>query len=105
MKIQIQRFSLHQNAKVMAIVWTVCIIIFLVPFMLLMMLLNPEPVRYPVAQFIPMLLMPLVYLVFTYISSIIALAIYNALVPKIGGIEYIAEVTRTDMPPNTPGQQ
>ncbi|MEG0922726.1 MAG: hypothetical protein RSD57_16710 [Comamonas sp.] len=94
MRIQIQRVPLHQNAKVMAILLSISMVIFVIPFSLITMLVSPGPIRFQVVQMLPMLLMPLLYLIFSYVSMIIACAIYNALVSKTGPLEFEADVTR-----------
>ena len=95
MKIQIQRFSLHQNAKVMALMMAISSLIFLIPYSLVMWIILPRGVSIPWGLVI---FAPLIYLVLGYISIIIGCLIYNALARKIGGMEYFADVTRSDTP-------
>ncbi len=84
MKQQIARFSPHQNAKVMAVMWAVVSLIFLVPFFLLASLFGA-------GQTMPIwviIVAPLFYLVIGYIGVVIACALYNVIAPFTGGIEY-----------------
>jgi len=86
MKQQIARFSPHQNAKVVAVLMAVTSLIFLIPVFLLMSLIGVGGGSRP-----PMLvifIMPLIYLVFGYISAVIGCALYNVIVPFTGGLEY-----------------
>ena len=93
MKIQILRFSLHQNAKVMALMMAICSLIVIVPMMLVFWLTVPPGMPIPWGLY---LLAPLFYLVFGYICMAIGALVYNYLARKVGGVEYIAEVTRTE---------
>jgi cation transporter-like permease len=85
MKKQITRFSPHQNAKVFAILMALGSLVFLVPFMLIALAQAPAgggPPWYLV------LIFPVVYLVFGYLSIAVACWIYNTMYPHIGGIEF-----------------
>lgn len=87
MKIQIKRFSPHQNAKVCAVLMAVSSLIFVVPFFLMTsMMAVPEGQKGP-PSFI-FLLFPIMYLVMGYIMIVIGSALYNLLTKYIGGIEY-----------------
>ncbi len=85
MKQQVVRFSLHQNAKVFAVLIAISSLIFLIPLMLIFMLATPVAGRPPM---IMIAIMPIIYLVFGYISVAIGCAIYNFMYPYIGGIEF-----------------
>jgi uncharacterized membrane protein len=87
MKVQIKRFSLHQNAKVAAVLMAVSSLIFFIPFMLIA-LFAPQETEKGFGHSIMSLFFPIFYLVFGYIMMIISLAIYNFLSKYIGGIEY-----------------
>jgi len=91
MKQQVARLSPHQNAKVMAVLSAVVSLIVFLPFAFLGSLFGAGP-RGSLWFFI---LMPVAYFVFTYIMFAIGCALYNVLVPVIGGFEY---------EPSTPGQ-
>jgi hypothetical protein len=85
MKQQVARLSPHQNAKVMAVMMAVISLIFVLPFMLIGSLFGLGGARGSLWMLIAA---PIFYLVFTYIVWVIVCAIYNALVPFIGGLEY-----------------
>ncbi len=85
MKQQVARFSPHQNGKVMAVMMALISVIFLLPFMLIGSLFGLGAGRGSLWMLIAL---PIFYLVFTYVTFAIGCAIYNALVPFIGGFEY-----------------
>lgn len=85
MKQQVASFSPHQNGKVFAVLMTISSLVFIVPFGLFAMVSAPEGARAPMFMF---LLMPLIYLVFGYISVAIGCAVYNFMFQYIGGIEF-----------------
>ncbi|HET7833077.1 MAG TPA: hypothetical protein VFK88_08955 [Gallionella sp.] len=85
MKQQITRFSPHQNAKVTAILMAIGSLIFVVPIFVLVALKAPAGTQPPMAMLI---IMPLIYLIFGYISIAILSAVYNFLYKYIGGIEF-----------------
>lgn len=91
MKHQIARFSPHQNAKVFAVLMAVGSLVFLVPFMLLTIGMAPQGAAPPWAFVIAL---PLIYLVFGYLSVALACWIYNVMYPHIGGIEFEAGESR-----------
>jgi len=84
MKIQVARFSPHQNGKVFGVLTAVVSLIFLIPVFLIMSMV-PGEAKLPIWA---ILVLPIFYLVFTYIGTVIACALYNVIVPMIGGIEY-----------------
>lgn len=86
MKIQIRRFSVHQNAKVFAVMMAISSLVFAVPFFLLASSFGPKPAGFPSGIFI--LLLPLMYLVMGYISVAIGCWVYNLLARLTGGIEF-----------------
>jgi hypothetical protein len=88
MKQQVQRFSLHQNAKVFAVLMTLSSCIFIIPMALFASAFAPAGSGPSGLLF---LLMPLIYLVFGYISVAIGCAIYNFMFRYIGGIEFEAQ--------------
>lgn len=92
MKVQISRFSPHQNAKVFAVLMALASLVFAVPMFLVFWMLpagvdahgnavQPPPLLMP-------LLFPLVYLGMGYVMVRIACWVYNAMFSHIGGIEY-----------------
>ncbi len=88
MKKQIVRFSLHQNAKVISVLTAACTLVIIVPTFLLSLVFAPASQRPPVIMFI---VMPLIYLVASYLMVIVGCAVYNALYRYIGGIEFEAQ--------------
>ena len=84
MKIQIARFSIHQNAKVAAVLMAVSAMIFLIPFYLMTAAFAPKSV-FPGFM---LLLFPVIYLVMGYISAAIGCWVYNIMVRFTGGLEF-----------------
>jgi hypothetical protein len=89
MKQQIARFSLHQNAKVVAVISAVWSLIFLIPFVLITNLVMPA--HQPPWPWDVLLIFPVVYLIFGYIFTLIGCAVYNFCARYIGGFEFEAE--------------
>lgn len=91
MKTQIKRLSPHQNGKVFAVLMAISSLIFIIPMMLIMTFAMPpvdaqgNPVEIPILM---LLVMPIFYLIFSYISVAIGCLIYNLCVKIIGGIEF-----------------
>jgi hypothetical protein len=85
MKQQVARLSPHQNAKVFAVLTALSSLVLLVPFFLMFAGFGPAQSRPPLFL---MLLMPVLYLVFGYVVTIIACALYNLMFRYIGGIEF-----------------
>lgn len=85
MKIRVQRFSPHQNAKVFAVLTAVTSLVFVVPFMLFASAVGPKDSGFPIFM---VLLFPVFYLVFGYISVVIGCWVYNLLAKFTGGIEF-----------------
>lgn len=87
MKQQIERFSPHQNAKVFAVLMAVGSLVFLVPFFVFASIVAPAEQAPPIWM---VLLFPVIYLVFGYLTVIAGCALYNFMYRYIGGIEYTA---------------
>ena len=85
MKVQIRRLNPHQNAKVLAVLMAVGSLIFLVPFMLFASATAPAEARPPLLFLIGL---PIGYLVFGYLSIVVACWLYNWLYRYIGGLEF-----------------
>ncbi len=91
MRHQISRFAVHQTSKVVAIVYF-AIGVILVPIFILAGRASPETGGSMVWLGA---LMPLIYAVFGYIFTAIALAVYNWVAGRVGGIELeLASVDR-----------
>lgn len=85
MRVQIRRFSPHQNAKVFAILFAVSSLAFIVPFMLLAGLTAPKDQGPPLFM---LFLLPVLYLVLGYVSVAVGCWLYNVMYKHIGGIEF-----------------
>ena len=99
MKRQIKYLSPHQNGKVIAIMMTLISLVFFLPFMLIIpmfamapgMGMEGQPVHFPIGT---ILLMPVMYLVSTYISVALFCLVYNFIAGLVGGIEFSTESTK-----------
>ena len=85
MKTQITHFSVHQNAKVFAVLFAVCSLVFLVPFVIFMSVVTPDGVKPPIGMF---LAMPVFYLISGYLSVAFGCYVYNRMQKYIGGLEF-----------------
>ena len=82
MRKQIIRVSPLQNAKVMAVLY----FIMSIPFVLIMFAMpTPEGAPMPWWMFIGM---PLAYLFFGFVFSLVGAWIYNLVAARVGGFEY-----------------
>lgn len=90
MKQQVAKLSPHQNGKVFAILMALSSLVFIVPFGLFAVVSAPAGARGPMFMF---LVMPLIYLVFGYVSIAIGCAVYNYMFKYIGGIEFESQVS------------
>ena len=93
MKIQINRFSTHQTAKVFALLMAVSSLLFILPFMLISFLVpappTPKGASLPTTVFSTMfLIMPIFQGIMGYLMVRFGLWIYNLLSPKVGGFEF-----------------
>ena len=90
MKQQVARLSPHQNGKVFGVLTAIVSLIFLVPFMLFFAAVSPAGAGNspPLLMF---LAMPVIYLVFGYVSTAIGCLLYNFMFKYLGGIEYVAQ--------------
>lgn len=92
MKIQVSRFSPHQNGKVFGVLMAIATLIFVVPMFFVFLYMPPgvdargNPVVPPPAWLV--MLFPLFYLVIGYIMVAIACWFYNLIFRYIGGIEF-----------------
>lgn len=93
MKMQIRRFSPHQNAKVFAVLMALSSFVFAVP-MFLMFSLMPAAEGRAKPGGLMFLLFPVMYLVMGYVTVAIGCWLYNIVCKYTGGIEY--EVERSD---------
>ena len=89
MKIQVKRFSVHQTAKVVAIIAMVASFVIMLPFILLTMIIpaGAEPGMAGIG--LGMLIsMPLMQGIFMYLGTAVGLWFYNRVSGRIGGIEF-----------------
>ena len=87
MKQKISRLSPHQNAKVAAVLSAVASLIFVVPIYLLGSFAGAETKGMPMWL---TCILPVFYLIVMFITTVIACALYNVIVPMTGGIEHDA---------------
>ncbi|MDY6952508.1 MAG: hypothetical protein SWE60_13435 [Thermodesulfobacteriota bacterium] len=93
MKRQIRRLSPHQNGKVVGVLTAVItlpmFLLMMIPMLFMMPKLdnagNPIDFAFPFGMF---LLMPLFYLVFTYLFVVVGCWLYNKLFKLLGGFEF-----------------
>ena len=93
MKKQIKRLAPHQNGKVFGILMAVSTLpmlgLMMVPMLFMMPKVdntgNPIDFMFPFGMF---LLMPIFYLVFTYLFVALGCWVYNVLFKFIGGFEF-----------------
>ena len=92
MKVSISRFSPHQNAKVFSVLMAVGSLVFAVPMFIALSMIpgghdaHGNPVSAPPAYIV--LIFPMVYLVFGYVSILVGCWLYNLLYRVVGGFEY-----------------
>jgi Zn-dependent protease with chaperone function len=85
MKIQIKRFTPHQNAKVFAVLMAVGSLIFVVPFMVIASIASPKGSGPPLFMLV---IFPIAYLVMGYITVAFSAWLYNFMYQYIGGLEF-----------------
>ena len=92
MKVQIARFSPHQNAKVFAVLMALGSLFIAVPMFFAFLYMPPgfdargNPVNPPPAAIA--FLFPLIYLVLGYVMVVGSCWLYNFMFRYLGGIEY-----------------
>jgi hypothetical protein len=84
MKVQIEKFSVHQNAKVFAVLMALSSLVMVIPFMLIVSMSAPEG-AFPLFM---LFVFPLKYLVFGYVMVAIGCWLYNWIAKRMGGLEY-----------------
>jgi hypothetical protein len=92
---QVARLSPHQNGKVVAVLMAILSVLFLLPFSVIYLLASPSRGGPPL---LAALVVPIVYLVIGYLSVLISCAVYNALFPYIGGLEFEARSGAAERP-------
>ncbi len=93
MKIQIKRFSPHQNGKVFGVLMAASALVFAIPMFLLFSIF-PTPVdsdgNATGPSAVMFLVLPVLYLVFGYLTIAVGCLLYNFVCKYTGGIEYEA---------------
>ncbi|WP_151633176.1 hypothetical protein [Noviherbaspirillum aerium] len=87
MRIQIARFPLHQNAKVIAVLMALSSLIFALPMFVVFLFMPAMEGQQRPSAFM-FLLFPFLYLVMGYVMVAIGCALYNLVSKYVGGIEY-----------------
>jgi hypothetical protein len=85
MKVMIKRLPPHQNAKVVAILMALASLVFVLPWFLVITLTTPAGMRPPLLMLV---LLPLIYLVLSYVMVAVSCAVYNRMYRFIGGLEF-----------------
>lgn len=88
MKHQVRRFTPHQNGKVFGVLMAIGSLVFVVPIMFAASLASPAENSPPLLL---MVLFPVFYLVFGYLSVAVGSWLYNVMFKYIGGVEYEVE--------------
>lgn len=89
MKVQVKRFSPHQNAKVAAVLMALGSLVLVIPMFLVTLLFPMAPHNGPAGPSpFMILLFPVLYLVMGYIMVAIGCVLYNFVCKYTGGIEY-----------------
>jgi hypothetical protein len=88
MKIRIQNFPIHQNAKVLAVLMAVSSLAFVLPAMLVFGAVGPKELDGPGPWIL--LSVPVIYLVGMYAVVAVGCWVYNHLRPLTGGFEFDA---------------
>ena len=92
MKIQVSRFSPHQNGKVFGVLMAIATVFFAVPMFFVFLYMPPgvdargNTINPPPAWIV--ILFPLFYLVMGYIMVAVGCWFYNLMFRYIGGIEF-----------------
>lgn len=86
MKVRIQHLSPHQNGKVVSIIAGFISALFSLPIFFIFIVSGAHTEQGNEAVFM-LLLMPLFYLIFTYIAVVLTCFVYNWLHKYIGGLE------------------
>lgn len=105
MKKQIVRLSPHQNGKVFGILTAIAMLLVSIPIFFVFTFFSPPVGQHGHQGSFPaflLLLFPLLYLIFGYISVVIGCAIYNFLFRYIGGFEFESWGKKADNQPLHP---
>jgi hypothetical protein len=85
MKTRVEKFSVHQNAKVFAVLMALLSLVFVVPFTLVMSFAGPKDAGFPLFMVV---VFPVLYLVMGYVTVAVGCWLYNVMVKYTGGLEF-----------------
>jgi hypothetical protein len=85
MKKQIIRFSVLQNAKVVAVLYLLLSVLFVACALIPVLMTGQVPAGMSLGMFV---LMPLLYALFGFIFTVIGAWIYNFVARMVGGLEF-----------------
>jgi len=88
MKQQVTRLSPHQNGKIVAVLMAVTSLVFVVPAVLVSNTFGDKENALPLFM---VLLLPIVYLILTYLMTAVGCFVYNFAAKFVGGIEFEAQ--------------
>lgn len=88
MKQQIARLTPHQNGKVIGVLMAIGSLVFVLPMVVVFSFAAPRENVLPGWTF---LCLPILYLVFGYISVAVSCLVYNAMFKVVGGLEFEAK--------------
>ena len=94
MKQQIKRMSPHQNGKVCGVLMALTSLVFVIPMFLFFSMMHfpaDQNGHHMGPSIFMILVMPILYLVFGYIFTVIWCVIYNFVAKFTGGIEFELE--------------
>lgn len=89
MKQQVTRLSPHQNAKVFGVLTAIGSLVFIIPFFVVFAAALPAGTPGAPPAFM-LLIAPVFYLFFGYVSVAVGCLLYNFMFTYVGGIEYEA---------------
>jgi glycopeptide antibiotics resistance protein len=97
---RVKRFGVYQTSKVVAIILFIASLIFLIPFGLIVGLTFGNHFSgFPFGGGIFMIILPILYGVFGFITTAIGCLVYNLVAKWTGGIELEFEVVEEDAEP------
>jgi hypothetical protein len=84
-KVQVSKISVHQSAKVVAVMLSIVIALFTIPIGLFHLVVNRD------LSGVSLIFAPLLYLMFMYFFQAIYFWFYNLIAGWVGGIEFVLE--------------
>jgi len=95
---RIKRFGVYQTAKVIAIIYFLIALVFMIPFGLISSILGGA--NFPGTPFgggLFFILMPFIYGIMGFIMTAIGCLVYNLIATWTGGIELEVEITEPNL--------